>query len=41
MEWWNCGMMGLKKRVSMHLFCIAFHILMGYFLGQKQKIYDW
>jgi hypothetical protein len=33
-------MMGLKKRDTKHIFCIDFHILMGYFIGQKQKKYD-
>jgi hypothetical protein len=40
MEWWNVGMMGLKKtRLKAHILN-WFHILMGYFIGQKQKKHD-
>jgi hypothetical protein len=30
-----------RKRDAKHIFCIDFHFLMEYFIGQKQKKYDW
>jgi hypothetical protein len=29
--------MGLKKRDAKHIFCIDFHILMGYLIGKKTE----